>query len=263
MTRILTTAAAVVVLALWGGAPAWSAPDNGDFIVSYETPESEAFLDYEGLFRETALLDDVIDVLNELVVLPHDIHVVLGECGTANAFYSPDDEAVVLCYELIDSFWEVFFADAGTDEEFEEAGASMAGATLFILFHEIGHVLVDVHELPITGREEDAVDQLATVLLAESDDIEVEAAALDAAVFFAAAADQEGINEEAFWGEHALDAQRFYNIICWLYGSDPETWSDLVGEDGLPPERAERCPAEYQRLASAWETLLNPFLKDE
>lgn len=50
-------------------------------------------------------------------------------------------------------------------------------------YHEVGHALVDVLELPITGKEEDAVDQLSTYVLVEDAD-GGEVAALDGAVAF-------------------------------------------------------------------------------
>lgn len=255
-----------MVLLLSAGCTATAAPpDLGDFKVVYETPETPALQEWDTLFREAELLEEVLGILNQMLVLPHDVEVVLGECGEANAFYLPDDKRVVLCYELVDTFAQVFFANATTEEEQDMAAESIIGATLFILFHEIGHALVDVYDLPITGREEDAVDQLATVILVESGDETMEASALDGATFFAMAWEQvEEIEEDVFWDEHSLDSQRFYNIVCWVVGSDPEGWAHLVDDDeGLPMGRAERCPDEYQRLSSAWGSLLAPFMQPD
>lgn len=41
----------------------------------------------------------------------------------------------------------------------EEAVSSATGALLWIFLHETGHALADLLDLPLTGREEDAVDQ--------------------------------------------------------------------------------------------------------
>ena len=38
----------------------------------------------------------------------------------------------------------------------------MRGVTVSTFFHELGHALIDAWDLPITGREEDAADQLPT-----------------------------------------------------------------------------------------------------
>lgn len=240
-------------------------PDRGDFKVVYETPDDPDLQEWDELFREAELLEEVLEVFNGMLVLPHDVAVVLGECGEANAFYIPDDKMVVMCYELVATFAEIFFENATTDEEVDLAAESIIGATLFILFHEIGHALVDIYDLPITGREEDAVDQLATVILVESGDETMESSALDGATFFAMSWEQvEEIEEDDFWDEHSLDSQRFYNIVCWVVGSDPEGWAHLVDDDeGLPAARAERCPDESGRLSSAWGSLLDPFLQPD
>ena len=64
----------------------------------------------------------------------------------------------------------------------------------------------------------------------------------------------------AFWDEHSLNGQRVYSITCLIYGSDPDSFAELVGEDGLPAERAARCPGEYKQKSRAWDRLLAPHL---
>src|SRR6185295_2240523 len=54
------------------------------------------------------------------------------------------------------------------DAENEEVGGKAIAAMVFVFYHELGHALIDIYDLPVTGREEDAVDQLATVMLLET-----------------------------------------------------------------------------------------------
>ena len=62
-----------------------------------------------------------------------------------------------------------------------------------------------------------------------------------------------------FWDEHSLDEQRYFNIVCWVYGSAPEKYQSLLGREwGLPRERAERCAGEYDRMSRAWNAVLEP-----
>ena len=79
-------------------------------------------------------------------------------------------------------------------------------------------------------------------------------------------AEEEGESEDgeelSFWDEHSLGEQRWYNIVCWSYGSDPEGLSDLVGDDWLPEARASQCPDEFARMSKAWDTLLSPYVKE-
>ena len=50
-------------------------------------------------------------------------------------------------------------------EEREEADLFVLGNTVFILYHELGHALIDQLGLPVLGREEDAADNLASIMM--------------------------------------------------------------------------------------------------
>ena len=118
---------------------------------------------------------------------------------------------------------------------------------------------MDAYDLPITGREEDAVDQLSVLLLADGSE-EGEQMVLDAAVSFSKKAGDE-LDELAFADEHSLDQQRYYNIVCLLYGQNEEKFASLVRDGTLPESRAERCSQEFARVDKAWDALLAPYTK--
>jgi hypothetical protein len=233
--------------------------DTGDFVVRYEKTRKKRYRALEASFKETGLLEDTAKALNKEFALPADVPVVLRECGQVNAFYDPETGEISLCYELVEHYSEIFLADAETDEEQEEAGISVANATVFTFFHETGHALIAIYDLPVTGKEEDAVDQLAAIILLEGGE-EGEDAAIDGANSFVGE-EEENMDDLSFWDEHSFDEQRFYNILCWVYGNDPEGYQYLVDDETLPADRAEQCPAEYDRMYRSWDTLLAPYVK--
>ena len=51
----------------------------------------------------------------------------------------------------------------------------------------------------------------------------------------------------AFWGVHGLDEHRFYNLICLFYGANPADRIFFANDLGLPEERADSCPEEYDQ----------------
>lgn len=132
-----------------------------------------------------------------------------------------------------------------------------AGTWVFVTFHELGHALVDILQLPVTGREEDAVDGFSTVLLLQA---ELAEAVLQAAIYWAVS-DTGMYGQQDFADEHSLNSQRYYNLLCWIYGSDPQRFADLVAQGHLPEERAGRCMGEHQQLESSWTALLRPHLR--
>ena len=161
-----------------------------------------------------------------------------------------------MCKELVTLFEQGF---AKEYEDKEDAAQAVEDSTMFVFFHELGHALIDIYDLPVTGREEDAVDQLATLIVADGS-AEGAASVFNGALSFAIT-DEGDLDESAFWDEHSMGRQRFYNIICQLYGQDPKAHKDLVNEEVLPKARAQRCPGEYQRIEKAWGTLLSPHMK--
>jgi len=242
------------LLALLGGCRRYELPGagggEGRLVAHYgaATPEFEEFR--SGLVRHR-FLDTVAARLNDSLAIPRDVTLATAHCDEANASYSPERRRVTLCYELFRGLSERFAREVGGDY-------LITGTLVFALMHELGHGLVDVLELPVTGREEDAVDQLATVLLlnqgATGDSL-----AFGAVGWFLLNAEASRLDDLALADDHGLDRQRVYNIICWIYGRDPERYPEVVAEGWLPPHRAERCPAEYGRLRGSWDRLLAPY----
>ncbi len=54
-----------------------------------------------------------------------------------------------------------------------------------------------------------------------------------------------------------------YNMLCWMYGSDPEKFVRLVTDGELPESRAVGCENEYEMLAYSWSELFAPYEKPE
>jgi hypothetical protein len=246
------------------------APDRGDFKLSYEKTSHPDFRELQGLFRQSHLLDETLRALNETLALPRDVKVALRECGTADARYDASGgkdakgPAISICYELVAALADLFAADAKTDEEAQQAGVAVAGATLYVLFQETGRALLDLYALPAPGKPEDAVDQLATLVLLASGD-QGEQMALNGAQAILGeegkTKSRERLKALPYWRAHGLDEARLYAVLCWVYGKNPLRFQDLVGDGTLPRERAARCPEEYQRLEEAWQPVLAPYLK--
>jgi hypothetical protein len=128
-----------------------------------------------------------------------------------------------------------------------------------MFLHEVAHALIDRWDLSITGREEDAADQFSTLMLINGlpggEEI-----AMDSARSFKWLAVQEKGLEKDYSDPHSFDEQRFYNIICLVYGHRPERYEYLIRNGSLPTERAFECEEDYRRLNKSWQTLLAPHL---
>jgi hypothetical protein len=233
---------------------------KGRIKLHHSKPKKESLRELADELQKSRLFADIMGELEKLLVLPQDLSVHFEDCGEINAFYDPEKKRISMCWELLEYTAEQFSKDGANDEE---AAAGFVSATIFTFFHELGHALVDLLDLPITGKEEDVVDQLATWILVAGGE-EGALMAIDGAVSFVSDDSDGGDEEPVTWGEHSLDQQRFYNIVCWVYGSDPTKFAELTeSRDGpLPNERAEICPDEWARMSKAWERLLADHVRE-
>lgn len=145
------------------------------------------------------------------------------------------------------------------EEHEEETQIFVLGNTIFTLYHELGHAFVHLLDLPVLGREEDAVDTLAAVLmLPKRPDPLMDRLVMAAADGWYMSGMLREEDEPAWWDEHALDMQRYNALVCLIYGSDPEGFAGLAEATELPEEKREECPAEYRRAVASWTKVLGP-----
>lgn len=134
------------------------------------------------------------------------------------------------------------------------------GNLLFVLLHEAAHGLISDLELPVLGREEDAADQFATVtMLAMKTEFTHRTLVNSAKSWLISerrARDEGKIT--TYYGNHGLDLQRAYNIICLMVGSDSERFEDLANEVNLPDDRQKTCVFDYSNAQWSWEQALKP-----
>ena len=137
----------------------------------------------------------------------------------------------------------------------------------YILLHELAHVLVNDLEIPIIGSEESAADYLATSALIRADRFDPDRADRARNFLFATAnglASAWDFNAGAgvdvqYWDSHALTIQRFFQIVCLIYGSDPVRYAEIPSQVGMPAQRASRCPTEYERADRSMQWLLENY----
>ena len=149
-----------------------------------------------------------------------------------------------------------------TEDQQGEALEFMLGNGIFVLFHEAGHLLVSELQLPVLGKEEDAVDSLSSIMLLEARDETLDKALTDAADgwFLSDAQSQAQGADYAFWDEHSLDQQRAYSMVCFMVGQDPEGFKDFADSVELPDGRRERCKFEYESAVASWNAVLEPHM---
>jgi hypothetical protein len=137
------------------------------------------------------------------------------------------------------------------------------GNTMFVMAHELGHGLIIEMNMPVLGREEDAADSFAIVTALNMGTEFSERVLIAAAKGWVLSAkrDKKQRNALAFYDEHGLDLQRAYNVVCFMFGSDPEKYKALAADTKLPEERQGSCVVEWKNAAWSWEEMLKRHLR--
>lgn len=219
-------------------------PDPGQIRIEYRAvPDRLKSLRSE--LRESGRLEEAAEQVEKVAGLPEDVTVLVKSCKHGTQ-YLVDDNRVDFC---VQDFAEVrrVMQEAG-EKNLMQSVLADAEATLL---HELAHALIDVRNLPITGREEDVADQFAVWQAVEG--LQDPDLVLSQAFEYGLSQD---LYEQVEDDEHSSDGQREANLLCWLYGSDPQAWDHLVDDDPLTEDRAELCADEWNILVHGWSTIL-------
>lgn len=151
---------------------------------------------------------------------------------------------------------------AGAEGRDNLADRYVASSVISIFYHELGHALIDLYDLPIYGQEEDAADVFSVFLIdAVHDEDEALALAYDTAYGFR---DEMALEGDRPWmmGVHGPHEHRLAHFVCLFAGADMEAREDFATELFLPDERLETCEEEYQQAARSWGRLLEQIAEE-
>jgi Putative metallopeptidase len=224
--------------------------------IEYVAPTQPEQMAVADMLKRHRVLETMQQYLSPLL-LPSSLTLKFETCGVANASYS--EGVVSVCYEYVDEL----IRHAPTTPTM--AGVSredtIVGPTLEVILHEVAHAAFDLFEIPILGREEDAADQVAALLLINLTKEEAFRAVAGTAYMYFREAQGPPPEMTAFAKLHGLPAQRFYNLLCLAYGADPALFGVVIEREYLPKARAETCAEEYEQVVHAFTKLIGPHLE--
>lgn len=96
-----------------------SVPPTGRPIFRLEYADDDAPSDryYERVVLK-ATFETALAHLSHQIALPHDVPVIIANCGESNAFYIPEKTSILFCHELIDDLADAYVRDkTGLDFE--------------------------------------------------------------------------------------------------------------------------------------------------
>jgi hypothetical protein len=226
---------------------------------SYVEPTNAAHRSIYDRLKEHRILESLSEFLSPLR-LPRTLTLKVQGCdGHVNSYYWNDN--VIVCYEYLDMLLKAAPVKAKSDELTRHS--ALVGMTVDVFLHETDHGVLDLLQIPFLGPEEAVADEFATY-------VELQFAKEDArrlilgVAFLGREQTQEELarttNGMEFADVHGTPAQRYFNVLCFAYGVDPDLFADAVSRGHLPPTRAKSCHYEYARFAFGFQQLIKPYL---
>ena len=238
--------------------------------ISYLEPRNKAHAPILERLRARRVLEDLRDFLGALK-LPKPLFIRTAGCGSQNATYNRDNQTITICYELVS--WIHALVPADTSQHGIAREDAIVGAFVDILLHEIAHAVIHLFNLPVLGREEDAADQLAALIMLQfGEDVARRTITGTALLFQADAAQRQAARKKwesakdaasrltEFASQHGLPEQRYFNVLCIAYGRHRKQFADFINRGELPVDRARFCKEEYEQIAHAYHALLEPHV---
>ena len=227
--------------------------------IEYEDYTDANFADQMDRVRQDDALSAMVDFVNQSV--PFVEPVILRMGAEDGPLFDPQINEIWVPGEFLTEI-EQRFVNAALARTPDERTDVMLDVLMHTLLHEVAHAIIAQFDIPTLGKEEDAADNLANVLLLEYA-IRGDEVALNAADMFALEdQDVDTLQEDDFWDEHSLDIQRYYTTICHVFGANPDDNDSLVENGELSADRADRCIDEYDQISSDWLHVLNELSEE-
>ncbi|MEZ8274373.1 DUF4344 domain-containing metallopeptidase [Vibrio cyclitrophicus] len=230
-------------------------PDN--LIVEYSTPKTEAEQQIKKEIQLSGVNDTVIDLSNQLFMFNNPLTIQYG--NEDGPLYDPQTHQVLIPYSFYAESLTYFEKNQYEKEYGKTAQTGAIDTLLHTLLHEAGHAYIEDQKIAILGKEEDAVDNLATIMLLNYVEHGGDTAISAADMFAFESEDRpEYYDLGEYIDEHSFDLQRYFSTLCLVYGSDPEAYKNLLDdvENDYLKNRKEFCVEHFDVINANWHQYL-------
>lgn len=228
--------------------------ENPNISIQYSKPLNPQEITIQQTIKESGINDTLIELSNDY--FPFNKTVTIQYGSTEGPLYDPNFHTIQIPYSFYQESLD-YFSKNKYQERFNKSPQLGALDTLLhTLLHEAGHAFIADQNIPVLGKEEDAVDNFATILLLNyvdnGDDIAISAADMFA---FESEDRPDYYDFGEYIDEHSFDLQRYFSTLCLVYGSDPKKQSNLLDEveNDYLKDRKEFCEFQFDSLSQSWD----------
>lgn len=187
--------------------------------------------------------------------LPRTLVIRGADCGASSLPYDADKGVITICYEAVAGIMDLA---KGSTSDADKLARVVAGGVIEETLHRVALAILQVYDIPVWGKQEDAADLLGAFMMLQFDEHTAQIAILGAGNLFIVKTSSVGKVDYA--SDLSPAAQRFYNFLCIAVGGDPIDFGGLVDKGFLPKDRAIKCEREYRAIRKAFDLRVMPHV---
>lgn len=189
-------------------------------------------------------LREMVTLLDSMFVLPKNLTVVERSTGVQKNVFLPLSGQIVMSQEFFEAARpKLSQLDFRALEEFS-------------LLQEFSLALITDADLPFSGDVEDAAAELTAVLVASNPKFQWMGSPM-MRWYATLAKEHKNVLDLKYWSVTALDEQRYFQLMGYLYCQDPKLAPDAVKL--ISAKRLKKFAYEYAQKRRNWARLLAPF----
>ena len=165
--------------------------------VKFEKPRDAAEALIKSRLEKSDAVSSVFTFLDEFFRVEEQLVFTFG--GKDGPLFDSEKREDIVPYFFIEEI-ELRFKKANYSESGVSVEDAVDDALMHTLFHEFAHAIIFMYDIPVVGKEEDAADALATVLLSEFFEDGQEVAISAADLFDLESEDAKVLEEQDFLG---------------------------------------------------------------
>jgi hypothetical protein len=246
---------------------------NPQIEIEYARPTSAEFEPIYERLKSRKVLETLRQFLAPLKLKDKKLVVKFDQCGGASYARYKRSGPVVVCYEFIEQVEK--FAPTAPVHLIQTQGrlpvkpdAAVVGPVVQALIHEVALAAFDLLDIPVWGRQDDAADRVAALVLLQFSKFDLAWNTIVGTAWFLASG---ALAPPDMSDVRGVTAQRYYTTLCLAYAGNRRMFAGFVAFErdnspaagDLPNLRARGCPDEYEVLRHAFNTSIGPHIDQE
>jgi hypothetical protein len=242
---------------------------NPQIEIEYATPTNADLLPVKERLEARKVLETFRQFMAPLK-LPQKLTIKFADCGGVMNVRSRAKATATICYDFVAEIRRL--APTGPVQLVQTSYTTarlgpespIIGPVVQALLRETAIAALDMLEIPVWGRKEDAADRVAALIMLRFNEEHVAWNTIVGTAWFLAGSALAPMDLSDVRGTMA---QRYYTTVCIAFGARPATFKTFVREyreyrdaaaGDLPLARALGCRDEYATLLNAFNGVIAP-----